>query len=454
MPAISDGVDEGPHVPQQREGRGIRACHLLLLAVLGCGAITAFGGPVAAQEGGGDAVAESLGGALTVGDEDQPVAGVSIIVTKAGGDVVGEDTTDDDGMWSVGLPGPGDYAVTLDPATLPEGVSLRNPDRPTLEPTVRPGRQQQINFGLVGEGGGARSGPSLGTRLAQASTDGVKFGLIIAITAIGLSLIFGTTGLINFAHGELVAFGAITAWFLNTSGPTLPLLLAGLIATALGGLLGGGLEVGLWRPLRRMKVGLFQLLVITIGLSIALRHVLLIAFGGQSRPYRNYTIQQEIDIGPIAITPRDLGVMAIATLVLVGVANLLQRTRIGKAMRAVSDNVDLAESSGINVRRVVLFVWVLGGSLAAMGGVLLGTVASVNWLMGFQLLLLMFAGVILGGLGTAYGAMVGSLVIGLTTEISSVWFSPELKSVWALGVLIVVLLVRPQGILGNKERVG
>jgi branched-chain amino acid transport system permease protein len=122
-------------------------------------------------------------------------------------------------------------------------------------------------------------------------------------------------------------------------------------------------------------------------------------------------------------------------------------------MRAVSDDVDLAESSGIDVRRVILFVWVMGAGLAGLGGVLQATVTTVNYLNGFQLLLLMFAAVILGGLGTAYGAMVGGIVVGLATEISTVWLSSELKFVWALAVLIAVLLVRPQGILGEKERV-
>jgi branched-chain amino acid transport system permease protein len=123
-------------------------------------------------------------------------------------------------------------------------------------------------------------------------------------------------------------------------------------------------------------------------------------------------------------------------------------------MRAVSDNVDLAESSGIDVKRVVLIVWVLGGALAALGGVFQGSVVTVEYLMGFRLLLLMFAGVILGGLGTAYGAMVGSLIVGLVVEISTVFFGSELKIAWALVVLIVVLLIRPQGILGRAERVG
>ncbi|MDQ0711504.1 branched-subunit amino acid ABC-type transport system permease component [Streptomyces luteogriseus] len=139
---------------------------------------------------------------------------------------------------------------------------------------------------------------------------------------------------------------------------------------------------------------------------------------------------------------------------LLGIAVLLQKTRIGTAVRAVSANRDLAEASGIDVQRVVLFVWMLAGGLAALGGVFFGLVEIVTWDMGFKLLLLMFAGIILGGLGSAYGAMVGSLVIGVVAQMSTLWFPVDLQYAWALLVLILVLLVRPQGILGRAERVG
>jgi branched-chain amino acid transport system permease protein len=123
-------------------------------------------------------------------------------------------------------------------------------------------------------------------------------------------------------------------------------------------------------------------------------------------------------------------------------------------MRAISDNRELAESTGINVARVVFVVWVMGGALAALGGVFQGLGNAVQYQMGFRLLLLMFAAVILGGLGTAYGAMVGGLIVGLVSEMSTLWLPSELKSAWALAILIVVLLFRPQGVLGKRERFG
>jgi neutral amino acid transport system permease protein len=271
--------------------------------------------------------------------------------------------------------------------------------------------------------------------------------------AIGLSLIFGTTGLTNFAHAELVTFGALAAYFLNqTVG--LPLLVAAPLAMVAGGAAGALSDLGIWRPLRRRRTGLIAMMIVSIGLSILLRAVFLYQFGGRTRPYGDYNNQRAIDIGPVSVVAKDLWSIALSLSVLLIVGLLLQRTKIGKAMRAVADNPDLASSSGIDVDRVVLFVWVAGGALAALGGVLLGLGEQVGFQMGFRQLLLMFAGITLGGLGTAYGALVGCFLIGLAVEVSTVWVPPELKAVTALVVLIGILLVRPQGILGQSERVG
>jgi branched-chain amino acid transport system permease protein len=156
------------------------------------------------------------------------------------------------------------------------------------------------------------------------------------------------------------------------------------------------------------------------------------------------------------LTPRSLWVMGIALLVIIAVAMFLIKARFGKAIRAVSDNPDLASSSGIDTNRVILVVWALGGALAGLGGVLYGLEFGVKWDMGFTLLLLMFAAVTLGGLGNPFGALVGSLVIGVFVELWT-WIVPnanDLKTVGALIALILVLLVRPQGLLGSKERIG
>jgi branched-chain amino acid transport system permease protein len=273
------------------------------------------------------------------------------------------------------------------------------------------------------------------------------------MAVVGLSLILGTTVLTNFAHGVIVTGGALIAWFLNST-IGMPLLIAAPLAMLLTGIAGGMLEKGLWRPLRKRRTGLIAMLVVSIGLALGVRYVYQYIFGGRTRPFVDYNLQIEDRYGPIGATPKELWSIIIALIVLVGVAVLLQRTRMGKAMRAVADNPELASASGIDVDRIILLVWVFGSALACLGGVLLGLAEQVSWEMGARLLLLMFAGITLGGLGTAYGALVGSVVVGLFVELSTLFIPTELKNAGALAVLIIVLLVRPQGILGRAERIG
>lgn len=508
---MSGRADPRPRaVAGQRRGRSrpaIGALAALAVAVLSA---VVWAMPAGAQQEG-----PALRGTLTT-EEGEPVEGVDLRVERDG-EEVGTATTDADGDWLVELPETGSYSVILDEGTLPEGVQLRNEDGATLDVQVRTERRPlTVNFTL-GEGSSATAAllQTL-SRLPQTILQGIKLGTIIAMAAIGLSLVFGTTELINFAHGEMVTFGAILAWFLNVGGlhlgfaiATAALVVAGLavaakaglwqpitrrasgslqagvaglgilagvgvgvalawmlttggiqlipaaaIATVGGGALGAAMDRGLWQPLRTRKVGLVQLLIASIGFSLVLRHVLLLAFGGRSHPYADYTVQSSLELGFLRITPRDLTITLLSVAILVIVGLVLRRTRLGKAVRAVADNRDLAESSGINVRSILLLIWVMGGGLAALGGVFFGVTQTVNYFMGFELLLYMFAGVILGGVGTAYGAMVGSLVVGLISELSTLVFSPEFKLVWALLVLILVLLFRPQGILGVRERVG
>jgi neutral amino acid transport system permease protein len=418
-----------------------------------------------------NAQGESVRGTLRAPD-GKAVAGVTVTATRNGAEI-GKDTTASDGKWEIPLPGAGRYTITLDVATLPAGLSPAREGGQTLRNVPVPeGESRTVIFQLTtgtpapgpspGQSGGGGGGPPQNgvvpwlDQFAQLLVEGIKFGSIIAITAVGLSLIFGTTGLINFAHGELVTLGATVAFMLNASvlGPQLQLIPAVLVTVAFGAAFGGVLELGLWHPLRRRGIGRIQLFIISIGLSLLIRHVILVLFGTRPQPYADYTIQQEWHWGPVSIAPRDLVITVLSLLVLAGVALMLQRTRTGKAIRAVSDNRDLAESSGIDVSRVILNVWLLAGGLAALGGVFFGLAQLVSWDMGFRLLLLMFAAVILGGLGTAYGVMAGSLVVGIVAQVSTIWFPVELQNAWALLVLILVLLVRPQGIFGQRERVG
>jgi neutral amino acid transport system permease protein len=424
-----------------RPSRGHRLLRLVLAVAFLCG-LTVLASPAASAEEATEVVTGTL---QTRGSG--PIEGIGITVTTPDGDEVGEATSDEDGRWEVDLPGPGQYVVTLNADDLPEGVTLSGEDTRTV--TVDANRRQGVIFGLDG---GTRGGAGP-VRAVQLLVDGFRFGLPIAMAAIGLSLIFGTTGLTNFAHGELVTAGAVVAYFVNVDGG-IPLIVAALIAMIAGAAIGALNELGLWRPLRRRGTGLIAALVVSIGLSLLLRYLYQIIFGGSSEGYSDYRGQRAVDYGLFRITPIDLASIVISLVVLVLVALMLQRTRIGKAMRAVADNRDLASSSGINVNQVILVVWMMGGALAALGGVLLGITDEVQWDMGFRLLLLMFAGVTLGGLGTAYGALVGSLVVGIFVQMSTLVIPNDVKYVGGLLLLIVILIIRPQGILGARARVG
>jgi neutral amino acid transport system permease protein len=408
----------------------------------------------ASEQASEEGAAESVFGILRQRDaegEQVPVEGAQIII-RSDGQEVGTVESGADGAFEFGLPGPGEYQAELVLDTLPEGVELTSDaeDANILEFSMAPGQSRPLLFRL-GEASGV--GRGLLPEFLQLTVEGIKFGLIIGMTAIGLSLVFGTTGLVNFAHGELVSYGAIVAWFFNvTLG--IHYIPALILALFVGAATSGLIDLALWRPLRRRGTTLVSMLVVSVGLSLLWRYAMLYQFGGRSRPYGQYAIQAGVDIGPIRIAPKDIVMVAVSIIILIAVGLLLQRTKIGKAMRAVADNRDLAASSGIDVERVILFVWLLAGALATLGGAFLGLGEQVTWDMGFTLLLLMFAGVILGGLGTAYGALVGSLIVGLFVQLWSLFFSPELKNVGAFIVLILVLLVRPQGILGRKERIG
>ncbi|QYG91665.1 branched-chain amino acid ABC transporter permease [Iamia sp. SCSIO 61187] len=387
--------------------------------------------------------------------DDEPVPDVTVVLLDEGGDEVAETESDDEGAWEIEAPGPGTYSVQLDQDTLPDGVGLT--ERPDTTVQLAPGDSQIQIFQL---GARTRNVTSAFDKFLQLGFTGIRFGLIIAIAAVGLSLIFGTTGLTNFAHGEMVTFGGIAAWYANVDWG-LPFIPAALVAIAAGAGGAAAMEVGIWRRLRRRGVSLLAMMVVSIGLSIVLRYGFQMFFGASPRVYAAYQEQDPIIVGPVRMAPRDLWSIGIILAVLVAVAFVLQRTRIGKAMRAVADNRDLAASSGIDVDRIILFVWVLGGGLAALGGLLFALNERISFNSGFSLLLLMFAGITLGGLGTAYGALVGSFIVGMFIQISTLDISesipgvpPNLKNVGALLVLILVLLVRPQGILGRAERVG
>ncbi|MEZ5260947.1 MAG: branched-chain amino acid ABC transporter permease [Acidimicrobiales bacterium] len=382
----------------------------------------------------------------------EPVPDVAITITLPDGAPAGEATTGPDGSYEVAVPGPGEYVLTLDEETLPEGVAMAEGGS-SRAISINPGQRLVGNFFL---GEDTRTVASRWDRLPQSIFDGLFFGLIIAIASVGLSLIYGTTGLSNFAHGELVTFGAVMAMVANRSWG-LHLLIAAPIAIAFGVAGGYAFDRGVWSPLRRRRVGLTSQMIASIGLALFFRYLIQYLFGARTQFFRQYQGQTNpIEIGPVRFPPRVAFSIVVCLVVLLAVAAFLLRTRFGKAVRAVADNPDLASATGINTNRIIAIVWMIGGGLAALGGVLVGLDQAVSWDRGATILLLMFAAITLGGLGSAFAALVGSLVIGLAVELSA-WLFPDyidLKRTGALIVLILVLLVRPQGILGTRERIG
>ena len=384
--------------------------------------------------------------------EKKPVAGVKVSVANLAGMAIGEGVTDSSGSATISVPAKDDYVVTLDVASLPSGVTLVEGTK-TVVNIVKDAfttNQKRVTF-FAGSSG--ESGASLFDRIAQRLVDGVRLGLIIAICSVGLSLIFGTTGLTNFAHGEMVTFGGLIAfWFNVLLG--IPLLIAAPVVIALGGVLGLAMNGFIFAKLRKRGIGLISQLVVSVGLSIMLRNMFLYQFGGRTRPLDDFSLQVAKSFGPVSITMRDLSTAIVSLIVLVSVAVYLQKSRTGKAIRAVSDNPSLASSTGIDTQKIIRVVWFAGGALAAMGGVFRGLDEQVGFEMGAGLIFLMFAGITLGGLGSAYGALVGGFLVGLLVELASLVVPAELKNAPALLILIIVLVVRPQGILGRKQRVG
>ena len=286
--------------------------------------------------------------------------------------------------------------------------------------------------------------------LLQTTINGLASGSIFALGAVGLSLVYGILKLVNFAHGDFMTIGGYAAFVVNvTMG--MPLIVAALGAIVVVALLGLALEWTVWRPMRNRGAGIMQLLLMTIGLAFVLRNLVLLIWTGE---VRTLDVDQTQAWNPydLTISLNQVIVISSAGVVLVAIGLLLKLTRLGKSMRALSDNQDLAEVAGINTRRVIIYTWVLAGSLAGLAGMFAAINTTLTPNTGWFLLLGIFAAVILGGIGNAYGALAGGLIIGLVQEWSTMFFAPTYKEAVAFGVLILILLVRPSGIFGHRTR--
>ena len=297
--------------------------------------------------------------------------------------------------------------------------------------------------------------------------NGVFLGAIIALGAVGLTLIYGILNFANVAHGDYMTVGAYAALFIVASilprlgiegsglGPFTfgyPLLIALPVAVAAVAVVAITLDVVVYRRLRNRGVNAVVVSMASLGIAIALRGLVQIIWGGDVERLPRETRQVFHLPMDVRIPPDAIFIAIVAIILVAAVYLVLNRTRMGKAMRATADNPDLALVSGIGTQRVIWWTWAMGAVLAATAGILLAVFqAQVLPIMGWKFLIPLFAAVILGGIGNPYGALVAAFVIGVTSEVSTQWINPSYKPAVAFAVMIAMLLVRPRGIFGGSD---
>jgi neutral amino acid transport system permease protein len=285
----------------------------------------------------------------------------------------------------------------------------------------------------------------------QSTVNGLVSGSYFALGAVGLTLVYGILKLVNFAHGDFLTFGAYIAFAVNVSAGA-PLIVAIVVAMLATAALGVAFELAMWRPMRVKKAGTLQLILMSIGLAFLLRNGIQFVSGTDQKSLHANVTSSVSFLGGLVIGRTELIVALVAYAVLVAVGLMLRYASLGKQMRALSDSVDLAETAGIDTGRVILVTWVFAGALAGLAGVLYATaIGSFTPDFGFVLLLSLFASVILGGIGNAYGALAGGVVLGLVQEWSTLFIDDRWKVPVGFGILILGLIVRPQGIFGRAR---
>jgi branched-chain amino acid transport system permease protein len=417
---------------------------------------------------------------IVLDNNNDPVPGIDVTIT---GRDFEEVVTTTDGPISVPVPTVGRYTLTVDPATVPDGMSSDVPERSvvaqtgstargafritqgsapaetgaTTEPSETAGADEEAEASGIGDEGTTEnvSGWPAFSQVWQQFGSGIRFGLLLALASVGLSLIYGTTGISTFSHGEQVTLGALLG-FISVNWWGLPIWAAVLATIVICAATGWFQDVVLWGPLRKRGTPVMQLMIVTIGLSMSLQYVIQMFIGGRSQRVLPFNARP-VDIAGITLSAASWLSMLVALGVIGVIAWFLTQTRIGRATRAVSDNAALAAATGINPDRIVRIVWTMSTGLAGLSGMLLAiSFGSFTWTLGMILLLLMFAAVTLGGMGTAFGALAGSIVIGLVVEMSTLipGMPSSLRYASGLLILILVLLIRPQGLLGRAVRVG
>jgi neutral amino acid transport system permease protein len=287
--------------------------------------------------------------------------------------------------------------------------------------------------------------------VAQRALFGLSTGSIYALGAVGLTLVYGILKLTNFAHGDFLAFGAYMAFVVNVTWG-LPLALGVVFAMAMTAILGMFLEKIMWGPMRAKGAGILQLILMSIGLALVIRYTIQYFWGTELRSLEVNNTDTVKFLG-LSIGVTQAWVIVIGFVTLTATGFMLRYSLLGKQMRALSDNLDLAETTGINTSRVILYTWLFAGAFAGLAGVLYGATTQLQPEMGFELLLPLFAAVVVGGIGDAFGALAGGILLGVVIEWSTMFIDPGLKLAVGFLVLILVLIIRPQGIFGKARAI-
>ena len=299
--------------------------------------------------------------------------------------------------------------------------------------------------------------------MIQFLIDGLVNGSIIALGAVGLSITYNVLRFANFAQGEVLAVGAYVSLALvslmgigiGRLGPISlgwPLLGSMVFSMLVTCLLVLGVDWVLFRILRQKQASRITFIIAAFGVSMMVRNVITLIAGGDQLFYSFYIPKAIKIMEGVKILPDDLLILFITLISVISLHVFLNRSTMGKKMRAVAENPALAMVSGINVERVFKWSWILGASLAAVAGTLHAHITQLDPEMGFELILPMFAALIVGGVTNVYGAVLGGLLIGLSESFAVAGVGAAYRGAISFMILILVLVFRPQGILGEKER--
>jgi branched-chain amino acid transport system permease protein len=294
----------------------------------------------------------------------------------------------------------------------------------------------------------------------QQLVNGLSIGSVYALIALGYTMVYGVLRLINFAHSEVFMVGSFASFYAAQAlgfDPKQPAsfgygraLLVLIIAMAACALLGVVIERFAYRPLRNARR--MTPLITAIGVSILLQNLGILFFGPNPRPFPMIVQEQRYELGGVVVTNIKLLIFAVSALLMVGLSYLVQKTWTGKAMRAVSVNLNAAKLMGISANRVIANTFVIGSALAAAGGILFGLdQAKIEPLMGVLVGLKAFVAAVLGGIGNIAGAACGGLVIGVAEQLTAGYISADYRDAITFAILIAVLLVRPEGIFGSAK---